>query len=97
VPARPPPPRYGAGVFRLLIAIAIVGLLAWCGATVNLGKRTFFGHVRAIWATPEAQDMKEDLKRKAGPAAEKVKRGVEAGFREAAKPAGADGGAAEAP
>jgi hypothetical protein len=70
-------------VLRFLVALVLIGTLAWCGATVNLGKRTFFGHVRAIWSTPEARDMKNDLERKAGPAARKLKRGVEAGVRAA--------------
>ena len=72
-------------MIRLLIALVLVVALAWCGATVKLGKRTFFGHVKAVWSTEEAQDMKEGIKEKAGPAAEKLKRGVEAGYREATK------------
>jgi hypothetical protein len=70
-------------VIRLLVIFVLVVTLAWCGATVKLGKRTFFGHVRAIWATEEAQDMNQGVREKAGPALQKVKRGVEAGYREA--------------
>jgi hypothetical protein len=72
-------------VIRFIVTLVLVSMLAWCGATVKLGKRTFFGHVGAIWSTDEAQDMKEGVKEKAGPAAEKLKRGVEAGYREATK------------
>jgi hypothetical protein len=72
-------------VIRFLIALVLLSMLAYCGATVKLGKRTFFGHVAAIWKTDEAQDMKEGVKEKAGPAAEKLKRGVEAGYREATR------------
>jgi len=72
-------------VIRFIVMLVLVGMLTWCGATVKLGKRTFFGHVGAIWKTEEAQDMKEGVKEKAGPAADKLKRGVEAGYREATK------------
>ena len=67
-------------MIRLLVFLALAGALAFCGATVKLGNRTFFGHVRAIWHTEEAQDLKEGVKDKAGPAAKRVKRGIEAGY-----------------
>jgi hypothetical protein len=72
-------------VIRFVLYLVIAIALAWCGSTVPLGSRTFFGHVRAIWATPEAQDMKKGVKEGTGPMVEKVKRGVEAGYREATK------------
>lgn len=87
-------------MIRLFVTVVLLGMLTWCGATVKLGKRTFFGHISAIWNTEEAQDMKEGVEEKAGPvvkdlkegvkenagpAAEKLKRGVEAGYREATK------------
>lgn len=74
-------PRYAPRMIRLLIFLAIAGGLAFCGSTVKLGNRTFFGHIRAIWATDEAQDLKEGVKDKAGPAASKIKKGVEAGYK----------------
>ena len=64
----------------LLVWLALIGAFAFLGATVKLGNRTFFGHVRAIWATEEARDLKEGVKEKAGPAATRVKRGIEAGY-----------------
>lgn len=67
-------------MFKLLIYLALAAGLAYCGATVKLGKRTFFGHIRAIWATEEVQDLKHGVEEKAGPAVERVKRGVEAGL-----------------
>jgi hypothetical protein len=67
-------------VIRLLVWLALIGAFAFLGATVKLGNRTFFGHVRAIWHTEEAQDLKEGVKDKAGPAANRVKRGIEAGY-----------------
>jgi len=75
------PPRYAPRMIRLLVFLAIAGGLAFCGSTVKLGNRTFFGHIRAIWATEEVQDLKEGVKDKAGPAANKVKKGVEAGYK----------------
>ena len=70
-------------MIRFLFMTALVVGLCVCGATVKLGSRTFFGHVRAIWQTDEAQDMREGIKDKAGPVVDKVKRGVKAGWEEA--------------
>lgn len=60
-------------MIKLLIYLALAAGLAYCGATVKLGKRTFFGHVKAIWATEEVQDLKEGVKENLGPAAKTVK------------------------
>jgi hypothetical protein len=89
-------PRYVHVVIRFFFTFAIIVVLLILGATVNLGKRTFFGHVSAIWKTNEAQDMKEGIKDKAAPAAEKLERGVKAGYREATKPDDAGSGPASA-
>jgi len=70
-------------VIRLLIWLVLAVGLVVCGSTVKLGKRTFFGHVSAIWSTPEAQDMKNGIEEKAGPVVHKVERGVRAGYDEA--------------
>jgi hypothetical protein len=70
-------------VIKLLIYLALAAGLAYCGATVKLGKRTFFGHIRAIWATEEVQDLKNGVEDKAGPAVDRVKRGVKAGLSSA--------------
>jgi hypothetical protein len=72
-------------VIRLLIWLALAIGLVVCGSTVKLGSRTFFGHVRAIWATEEAKDMRDGIKGKAGPVVDKVKRGAKAGWDEATK------------
>ena len=80
-------------MIRLLVFLALAGALAFCGATVKLGNRTFFGHVRAIWKTDEAQDLKNGVKDKAGPAAKRVKKGIEAGYN-AMKDDGGTGSAA---
>ena len=85
-------------MIRLLVFLALAGALAYCGATVKLGKRTFFGHVRAIWGTEEVQELKDGVKDKAAPAAQRVKKGVEAGYRaiteDDAGPGSADSGSA---
>jgi hypothetical protein len=70
-------------MIRLLILLAIAAGLTYCGATVKLGKRTFFGHVKAIWSTDEAKELKEGVKEKAGPAADRMKRGLEKGYEAA--------------
>ncbi len=54
-------------MIRLFLLIVIMISLTVCGATVKLGKRTFFGHVQAIWATEEVQDAKDGIEEKAGP------------------------------
>ncbi|MEJ7602497.1 MAG: hypothetical protein WKG01_31685 [Kofleriaceae bacterium] len=65
---------------RFLVFLLIAGGLAFCGSTVPLGNKTFFGHIRAIWATDEMGDLKDGVK----PGIERVKKGVKAGV-EAAK------------
>jgi hypothetical protein len=70
---------------RLLIFLVLAAGLAYAGATVKLGKRTFFGHIRAIWATEEVQELKHGVEEKAGPAVDRVKRGVKAGIEAAEK------------
>ena len=79
---------------RFLLTLLIIGALVFVGATVKLGKRTFFGHVRAIWHTEEVQELKEGVKEKAGPTYDKVKRGVKKGYEEATKD---DGSASPSP
>jgi hypothetical protein len=67
-------------MIRALIWLLLIGAFIWFGATVNLGSKTFFGHVRAIWATEEVQDLKSGVKEKAEPAARRVEKGVKAGI-----------------
>lgn len=68
---------------KAIVTIAIVCLLAYCGATVKLGKKTFFEHVKAIWATEEVKELKDGIEEKAAPATDKIKRGVKAGIEAA--------------
>lgn len=78
-------------MLRWLMILTIGAFLAYLGSTVKLGSRTFFGHVQAIWSTDEAQDMRKGLEEKAGPALDRVKRGVKAGIEAAAGEDGATG------
>lgn len=67
-------------MIRLLVWLALIGAFVYFGATVKLGHRTFFGHVRAIWHTEEARELKDGVKETAGPAADRLKKGIEAGY-----------------
>ena len=70
-------------MIKWLIILVLAAGLAFLGSTVVLGKRTFFGHIQAIWRTEEVQDMKQGIEHKASPAVSRVKRGVEAGIHAA--------------
>jgi len=84
-------------MIRLIVFLALAIGLAVCGSTFKFGKRTFFGHVRAIWHTEEVQDLKDGVKEQAGPAANRVKRGVEAGYKAMKDEGSAGSGSAAAP
>jgi hypothetical protein len=84
-------------MIRFLVYLAIAVGLVYVAVAVPLGKRTFVGHVRAIWHTDEARDLKDGVKEKAKPAVDRLERGVKAGYR-AATGEGSDAkGSAEAP
>jgi hypothetical protein len=70
-------------MLRFLIYAVIAIGLAYCATTVPLGKRTFVGHVRAIWHTEEAQELKDGVKNTAGPTVDRIERGVKAGYKAA--------------
>ncbi len=80
-------------LIRSLISLAILGLLIYLGATVNLGQRTFFGHIANIWRSEEATELRRDVGKTAGPILDKARRGAEAGWEEATR----DDDAAKAP
>jgi hypothetical protein len=67
-------------VIKLIVYLAIIGALVYAGATVKLGQKTFFEHVRAIWHTEEVQDLKKGVEDKAGPAVDKLEKGAKAGY-----------------
>jgi hypothetical protein len=70
-------------MIRFVLYLVIAGVLFYAATTVPLGKRTFVGHVRAIWHTEEVQELKEGVKEKAGPAVDRIERGVRAGVKAA--------------
>ncbi len=78
-------------MIRLLVFLALAAGFVWFGSSVNLGKRTLFGHVRAIWATEQVQDLKHGVEEKAAPAVDRVKRGVKAGINAATGDDGSTG------
>ncbi len=69
-------------LIRFLVWVALLCGFVWFGATVPLGNHTFFGHLKAIWHSKETQDMVKGAEETARPAADKVKRAVEAGAKE---------------
>jgi hypothetical protein len=81
-------------MIRFLVYLALVVGFIYVGSTVKLGNRTFFDHVKAIWATEPAKDLKQGVKEKAGPATERVKRGIEKGYEAATEDEAGSGSAA---
>lgn len=81
-------------MIRLLVFLALAAGFVWFGSSVQIGKRTLFGHVRAIWATEEVQDLKNGVEQKAAPAVDRVKRGVKAGIEAASGDSGSGSGSA---
>ena len=83
-------------MIRFLVYLAIVIALAWFATTVQLGKHTLVGHIRAIWHTEEVRDLKDGVKEKARPAVDRLERGIHAatGSEREARPHGTT---AEAP
>ena len=68
-------------MIRLLVWLAIIAVIVYVAVTVPLGKKTFVQHVRSIWHTEQAQDLKEGVKETAGPAASRVKHGIQEGYK----------------
>ena len=84
---------------KFLIYLVIAVAIAYCATTVPLGKRTFVGHVRAIWHTEQVQELKAGVKEKAGPTVDRLERGVKAGYKAATdgSGSGSQGSASAAP
>jgi hypothetical protein len=81
-------------VIRFLFTLVLLLALLWAGTSVKLGNKTAWGHVQSIWKAKETQDAVQGVKEKSGPFVDKVKRGVEAGYRAATDE---DGGAEAGP
>jgi hypothetical protein len=59
----------------LYFVVAVVFVII--ATTVKFGKRTLWGHAKAIWSTEEAKDARDGIEEKAGPAAKEVKERVD--------------------
>jgi hypothetical protein len=82
-------------VFRFIFYLALLIAFVWFGATVKLGDKTLFQHVRAIWHSPETQDLKRGVEDTARPAVNKLEHGAREGYR-AITSDGSDGSAGSA-
>jgi hypothetical protein len=60
-------------LFRFLFSLSLLVGFIWFGATVKLGRFTFFEHVTRIWHTQETQELVKGTKDSAGPALGKLK------------------------
>jgi hypothetical protein len=72
-------------MLRFIVYVAIAVGIVYFATTVQLGRRTLVGHVRAIWHTEEVRELKDGVKEKAGPAVDRLGRGMKAGYDEATK------------
>jgi hypothetical protein len=72
-------------MIRFLVYLILAIIVVYLATTVQLGKRTFVGHIRAIWHTEEVQDLKDGVKEKTKPAVDRLERGVNAGYKAATK------------
>src|SRR5438132_14309187 len=61
------------GLIRFLISLAMLAAFIWFAVSVPLGKRTLWGHTRAIFGSQEAKDLAEGTKEEAEKVARKVK------------------------
>ena len=83
-------------MIRFLFYLAIAIVLVWFATTVQLGKHTLVGHIRAIWPTEQVRDLKDGVKERARPAVERLERGLHAASG-SEREAPAHGPTAEAP
>jgi hypothetical protein len=74
-------------MLRFLVYLVIAIGLFYVATQVPIGRRTLVGHVRAIWHTEEVQELKDGVKQKAGPAVDRIERGVKAGYHAATEAA----------
>jgi hypothetical protein len=65
-------------MIRFLVYLVLAVIIVYLATQVPLGKRTFVGHIRAIWHTEEVQDLKDGVKQKTRPAVDRFERGVNA-------------------
>jgi hypothetical protein len=61
-------------LIRFLISLAMLAAFVWFAVSVPLGKRTLWGHLHAIFSTPEAKDLADGTKEEAEKVADKVRK-----------------------
>src|SRR5262249_15329643 len=60
-------------LIRLLVSLLMTVALVWFAVTVPLGKHTLWGHLVAIFSTPEAKDLAEGTREQAHKVADRVR------------------------
>lgn len=60
-------------LIRFLFSLLLLAVVVWFATNIPLGKRTLWGHLRAIFATQEAKDLAEGTKEEAKKVADKVR------------------------
>jgi hypothetical protein len=83
-------------MLRFVVYLAILIGLVYFATTVQLGKHTLVGHIRAIWHTEEVRDLKDGVKEKTAPTVERIERGAKAGYHAVARDGSDTGSAAPA-
>jgi hypothetical protein len=63
-------------LIRFLLSLLVLAGIVWFAINVPLGKRTLWGHLRAIFSTREAKDLADGTKEEAQKVADKVRQGL---------------------
>jgi hypothetical protein len=61
-------------LIKLLFSLVCIAIFVWFGATVPLGNRTLFGHLHALWTSPEGRDLEQGVSEKAHETTQAVRR-----------------------
>jgi hypothetical protein len=61
-------------LFRFLLSLVFIVIIVYFATTVQLGKRTLWGHLVAIFSTPAAKDLAEGTKEEAKKVADRLRR-----------------------
>jgi hypothetical protein len=60
-------------LIRLLISLAMTAAFIWFAVTVPLGKHTLWGHLLAIFSTPQAKDLADGTREQAHKVADRMR------------------------
>jgi hypothetical protein len=58
---------------RLFVSLAMTAAFVWFAVTVPLGKHTLWGHLLAIFSTPQAKDLADGTREEAHKVADRVR------------------------